>query len=72
MKHLPCIFMALELLALSCSGGRDNNVLVVEKMKSYHRASCAKLNMAETIRMSPDSARAKRIQPCPYCRPEKL
>lgn len=68
----PWTFVVILLACFtSCGTGARHGVVAVEKTNIYHRESCAKVNMAETKRMSLDSAIAHHMKPCPYCKPEK-
>ncbi len=75
MRHASLNPWILVLLLLafftSCGTGAGHWVVAVEKTNIYHRESCAKVNMAETKRISLDSAIAEHMKPCPYCKPEK-
>lgn len=64
---LTCLLAMLT----SCNESPARSVVVVEKTKSYHREGCPKLNMPETTTMSIDSATARHLRPCPYCKPDR-
>lgn len=68
---LPKHLLLIVLLFASCGNTRDDQVVVVEKTKSYHRANCGKLHMAHSTTISVADAIAQHLRPCPYCKPDK-
>jgi hypothetical protein len=65
------ILAALFLVsAAGCAGAGSDNVVVIEKTKSYHRPECPRVKMAEVRTMTREEALALNCQPCPDCRPD--
>jgi hypothetical protein len=59
-----------SFLLVGCGGRRKDDVVVIEKTKSYHTDQCPRVNMANTKTMTVEEARAMNCQPCKGCRPD--
>jgi hypothetical protein len=65
--------VALVVLAAAttgCTRRSADRVLVIQRTMSYHRDTCARVNMARTQAMTVAEARAAGYRPCPLCEPE--
>ncbi len=66
------IFPIVAMLMFAACGQKHNDeVLVVEKTKSYHTDECPRVNMAETKLMTEAEAKALNCKPCPGCKPDQ-
>jgi methylphosphotriester-DNA--protein-cysteine methyltransferase len=67
--------LALSILVLlflfsSCGPKFDDNVVVIEKTRTYHRPTCTQVAMAHTKAETRAQARAEGLLPCPSCKPD--
>jgi len=67
MKKLIFLFI---LWASACAPEPDQ-VVVIEKTKSYHTQDCPKVMMADTKMMSKEEAKKLDCHPCKDCRPDE-
>ena len=70
MKLAPSILVLLFLFS-SCGPKFDENVVVIEKTRTYHRPACSQLAMAPTTVETRAEAREKGFLPCLYCQPDR-
>jgi hypothetical protein len=60
----------LMLLVLFSCGRKPNEVVVIEKTRSYHTEECPKVMMAKTETMLREKAQSMGCKPCDDCRPD--
>jgi len=63
--------LALVVMLVGCGRRFDDQVVVVEKTRTYHRPTCSQVVMARVIVETRDEAKRKGYLPCPYCQPDK-
>jgi hypothetical protein len=63
-------FLILVLLAFFSCGRKPNEVVVVEKTKSYHTEECPKVMMAKTEIRPREEAQRMNCKPCKDCKPD--
>ena len=61
--------LAVVLIGAGCTRHSPEHVLAIPKTMSYHRDTCARINMARTASMTVTEALAAGYHPCPLCRP---
>lgn len=61
----------LILAIAGCAQRHRDEVLVIEKTKSYHTDECPRVHMANTRIMTASEAQAMNCKPCPGCQPDK-
>ena len=66
------LFFLMTLCALAGCGKNPNEVVVVEKTKSYHTEDCQKVMMAKTESMPREEAQKMNCKPCGDCKPDSL
>jgi methylphosphotriester-DNA--protein-cysteine methyltransferase len=69
MKFALSVLVLLFLFS-SCGPKFDENVVVIEKTRTYHRRTCTQIAMARTKVETRAQARAGGFLPCPYCKPD--
>ena len=72
-KVLPIVTCAYLLMAFclpACSGGKKDNVVVIEKTRTYHREACPPVHMAKTQEMTLNQAKGQNLRPCTVCKPD--
>lgn len=62
----------MMLCALAGCGKNPDEVVVIEKTKSYHTEDCPKVMMAKTEDMRREAAQKMNCQPCKDCKPDSL
>lgn len=65
------MFFLLTITIAGCGRRHENEVLVIEKTKSYHTDRCPRVNMANTRIMTAAEAEAMSCKPCKGCLPDK-
>ena len=65
------VSMIIILLFAGCGQKRHDEVLVIEKTKSYHIDECPRVNMADTKFMTIAEAKALNCKACPGCKPDQ-
>jgi hypothetical protein len=73
-KNIIRSLLLVILLGISCTGcgsRRIDDVVVIEKTRTYHTDACPRVNMALTRVMSREEARSLNCKPCPGCQPDK-
>ena len=63
--------LLFSLLLTSCAPKFDDEVVVIEKTRSYHRPNCAQVMMARATVETRAEAKEKGCRPCPYCQPDR-
>ncbi|HUL44216.1 MAG TPA: hypothetical protein VLY03_07660 [Bacteroidota bacterium] len=63
------ILLLLIVFLAGCGGGGDR-VVAILKTQSYHTDRCAKVFMANTVRITRERAHELKLHPCPYCKPD--
>ncbi len=63
------LFMATAPVLSGCSGSSEQEVLAIERTRTYHRETCRVVRMAKTIPMTVAQASALHFAPCPACKP---
>lgn len=63
------LLLILFIAFISCGSKPAKIVVVIEKTKSYHTRDCSRVFMAKTKEMTREEAKAKKLTPCPYCKP---
>jgi hypothetical protein len=69
-RRVALLAAGVILLSSGCGSTSQDKVLVVERTRSYHRATCPRVNMAYTLAMTREEAQALDCKPCPDCRPD--
>ena len=59
------------MMLLGCIESRQNEVVVVEKTKTYHTDKCLRVNMANIKWMRREEVKAMNFKACPGCQPDK-
>ncbi|MEW6511023.1 MAG: hypothetical protein AB1428_08710 [Bacteroidota bacterium] len=63
----------LGIAAISgCSRSSPRAVVAIERTHSYHRPTCPPVNMARTVMVTLEDAKAKKLTPCPLCHPDSI
>ncbi len=66
---VACFLFASGAVALSGCSGSGQEVLAIERTRTYHRESCPVVRMAKTVTMTLAQASALNFTPCPACKP---
>lgn len=66
------IFVSVvSFLLAGCGQKRNDEVVVIEKTKSYHTDECTRVNMANAKFMTEAVAKALNCKACPGCKPDQ-
>ena len=66
------VLLLLVGVILTAGCTRPHEVVVIEKTRSFHRAECARVNMAKVRYVELTSDVLVRYRPCPLCKPDTL
>ncbi|MBI4547664.1 MAG: hypothetical protein HY707_06785 [Ignavibacteriae bacterium] len=64
------LFGILVVVLYGCGQKQKNEVVVIEKTKTYHTEKCPRVNMAHTVQMHIEEAQSRGCKPCPACNPD--
>ena len=70
-KYFYSAIIVVILLFSGCGKKQHDEVLVIEKTKSYHIDECPRVNMAEAKFMTIAEAKARNCKACPGCKPDE-
>jgi hypothetical protein len=70
LKNVFFIFVFFIFL-IGCSNKNNNEVIVIDKTKSYHTEDCRRVKMAYTEQMTREEAITKNCKPCSICKPDE-
>lgn len=70
MVLVAFLFLVVTTIG-GCTPGGVKYVYAIEKTRTYHRADCAPVHMANAIKMTLSEAASEHLRPCPVCRPDK-
>ena len=65
------IVIGASFFLTGCSNRTSDYVYVIERTNTYHKKSCAPVNMAKTVMMTETKARQLHYHPCPACEHDK-
>ena len=68
---LKALLLMMGVLMAGCASRGPNDVVVIEKTRSYHTDECPRVNMAFTRIMSREEAKSLNCKPCPGCQPDR-
>ena len=68
---LITFFFLLMTTIEGCAPRGVKYVYAIEKTRTFHRADCAPVHMANAIKMTLNEAVSEHLRPCPICRPDR-